>query len=315
MPYLPMTRDEVLARGWDTLDFVYICGDAYVDHPSFGAAIICRTLEAAGYSVGIIAQPDWKRPDDFFRLGRPRLAWLVSAGNLDSMVDHYTVAKKRRHQDMYTPGGEGGKRPDRAVIVYCNKLREQDKTTPILIGGIEASLRRLAHYDYWDDKVRRSILLDSGADLLMYGMGERSILEVAEALDGGVPVAELTYLPGTVYKTRDRERPENPIFLPTYRELLASKQAYAQSFLLQYQNTDPFTARPKWTVPTPCPLCGAGTLPTMRPGACPPCRRSSSAWSATGAALAAATFVPWPSIRGVSFPPGAMPPCCGRPRP
>ena len=244
MPYLPMTRDEVLARGWDTLDFVYICGDAYVDHPSFGAAIICRTLEAAGYSVGIIAQPDWKRPDDFFRLGRPRLAWLVSAGNLDSMVDHYTVAKKRRHQDMYTPGGEGGKRPDRAVIVYCNKLREQDKTTPILIGGIEASLRRLAHYDYWDDKVRRSILLDSGADLLMYGMGERSILEIAEALDGGVPVAELTYLPGTVYKTRDRERPENPIFLPTYRELLASKQAYAQSFLLQYQNTDPFTARP-----------------------------------------------------------------------
>lgn len=244
MPYLPMTREEVLARGWDELDFVYICGDAYVDHPSFGAAIICRTLEAAGYSVGIIAQPDWKDAPSFLRLGKPRLAWLVSAGNLDSMVNHYTVAKKRRHQDMYTPGGQGGKRPDRAVIVYCNKLREVDKTTPILIGGIEASLRRLGHYDYWDNKVRRSVLLDSGADLLMYGMGERSILEIAEALQSGLPVSELTFLRGTVYKTRDAARPVDPIFLPSFREIAASKAAYAKSFLMQYQNTDPFTARP-----------------------------------------------------------------------
>ncbi|WP_418402827.1 YgiQ family radical SAM protein [Anaerotignum lactatifermentans] len=238
MAFLPVSKEEMLERGWDRPDFVYICGDAYVDHPSFGAAIICRVLESQGYKVCFIAQPDWKTTEDFTRFGEPRLAFLVSAGNIDSMVNHYTVAKKRRKKDSYSPGGEMGLRPDRATIVYCNKLREVYKKTPIIIGGIEASLRRLSHYDYWDNKVRRSILLDSGADLLLYGMGEHQIIEMADALDSGIPVEELTFLRGSVYKTKDISRAYDYIILPKYNEVKQDKMKYDESFLIQYQNTD-----------------------------------------------------------------------------
>ena len=238
MAFLPVTREEMLERGWEQPDFVYICGDAYVDHPSFGAAIICRVLESHGYKVCFIAQPDWKTTEDFTRFGEPRLGFLVSAGNIDSMVNHYTVAKKPRKKDYYTPGGEMGKRPDRATIVYCNKLREVYKKTPIIIGGVEASLRRLSHYDYWDNKVRRSILLDSGADLLLYGMGEHQIVEMADALDSGIPINELTFLRGSVYKTKDISRAVDYIMLPKYKEVVKDKDKYNESFLIQYQNTD-----------------------------------------------------------------------------
>lgn len=238
MAFLPVTKEEMQERGWEQPDFVYICGDAYVDHPSFGAAIICRVLESHGFKVCFLAQPDWRSTEDFCRFGEPRLAFLVSAGNIDSMVNHYTVAKKRRQKDNYSPGGEMGLRPDRATIVYCNKLREVYKKTPIIIGGIEASLRRLSHYDYWDNKVRRSILLDSGADLLLYGMGEHQIVEMAEALDSGIPVSELTFLRGSVYKTKDISRAYDYILLPPFREVQADKMKYADSFLIQYQNTD-----------------------------------------------------------------------------
>lgn len=243
MDFLPVTYDDMKRRGIEQLDFVYICGDAYVDHPSFGAAIICRTLESAGYTVGMIAQPDWKTPDEFMRLGRPRLAYLVSSGNIDSMVNHYTVAKKPRQRDSYSPGGAAGLRPDRADIVYANKIREADKNAAIVIGGIEASLRRLSHYDYWDNKVRRSILLDSGADLLLYGMGESQIIELADALNSGIPIGELTFLRGSVYKTRDLSRAGDYVMLPKYSEVKADTRAFARSFMLQYQNTDAVTAR------------------------------------------------------------------------
>lgn len=243
MPFLPITMQDVIQKGWEELDFIYICGDAYVDHPSFGAAIICRVLESKGYKVGIIAQPDWKKSDDFLKLGKPRLAFLVSSGNIDSMVNHYSVAKKRRQKDSYSPGGEMGLRPDRAAIVYSNKLRELFKDTPILLGGIEASLRRLSHYDYWDNKIRRSILLDSGADLLLYGMGEHQIVEVAEALDSGIPVSEITFIKGTVYKTKDRNRPYDHIKLPSFKETCESKKVFSEGFLIQYQNTDAQTAK------------------------------------------------------------------------
>ena len=233
----------MLKRGWDRPDFVYVCGDAYVDHSSFGAAIICRVLESHGYKVCMIAQPDWHSTDDFKRFGEPRLAFLVSAGNIDSMVNHYTVAKKRRSKDAYSPGGKAGLRPDRATIVYCNKIREAYKNAAIIIGGIEASLRRLSHYDYWDNKVRRSILLDSGADLLLYGMGEHQIIEMADALDSGLPVSELTFLRGTVYKTRDRERIGDCIWLPNYTETASDKNKYAESYMIQYGNTDFVTAK------------------------------------------------------------------------
>ncbi len=243
MAFLPITVEDMKERGWDRPDFVYICGDAYVDHPSFGAAIICRTLESCGYKVCFVAQPDWNKKDDFMRFGEPRLGFLVSAGNIDSMVNHYSVAKKRRQKDYYSPGGEMGLRPDRATIVYCNKIREIYKKTPIMIGGVEASLRRLSHYDYWDNKVRRSILLDSGADLLMYGMGERTIIELAEALDSGLPISEITFLDGTVYKTKDISRVGEHIVLPKFNEVKTSKDKYAESFLIQYHNTDAVTAK------------------------------------------------------------------------
>ena len=230
-------------RGIQQLDFVYVIGDAYVDHPSFGHAIISRVLEAHGYTVGIISQPDWKDDHSISILGEPRLGFLVAAGNMDSMVNHYTVSKKRRSTDAYTPGGVMGKRPDYATITYCNLIRRNYKKTPIIIGGIEASLRRLAHYDYWSDSLKRSILLDSGADLLLYGMGERSIVEVADALNSGLLVRDITFIDGTVYKTRKKEDIYDAIFLPDYSELKADKKNYAKSFYVQYQNTDPFSGK------------------------------------------------------------------------
>ena len=190
--FLPVSRADMDARGWDQCDFVYICGDAYVDHPSFGMAIISRVLDAHGYKVGIICQPNWTDPASITVLGEPRLGFLVSAGNMDSMVNHYSVTKHRRHTDAYTPGGEEGRRPNRAVTVYGNLIRQTFKDAPIIIGGIEASLRRLAHYDYWQDKLKRSVLLDSGADILIYGMGEHAIVEIADALDAGLPVDQIT---------------------------------------------------------------------------------------------------------------------------
>lgn len=241
--FLPVSKKDMKKRGWEYLDFVLITGDAYVDHPSFGAAIIGRLLESRGYKVGIIAQPSWKDVSDFQKLGKPRLGFLITSGNIDSMVNHYTVAKKRRNQDAYSPGGRAGMRPDRAAIVYANRAREAYKDVPIILGGIEASLRRFAHYDYWDNKVRRSILLDSKADLIVYGMGENAIVEVAEALDNGIPINEITYVRGTVYKTKDKDRAYDYIVLPSYAEIVSSKEKYGDSFLIQYENTDAMSAK------------------------------------------------------------------------
>lgn len=233
----------MIGRGWDSVDFAYVIGDAYVDHPSFGHAIISRVLESHGYRVGIISQPDWKDPESIQVFGEPRLGFLVSAGNMDSMVNHYSVSKKRRKTDAYTPGGEMGKRPDYACVVYGNLIRQTYKKTPVILGGIEASLRRLAHYDYWSDRLKRSILLDSGADIISYGMGERSIVEIADALDAGIPVNELTYIDGTVVKVKDRDRICDAEFLPSYEELKADKKIYARSFYTQYLNTDAFNGK------------------------------------------------------------------------
>ena len=241
--FLPISKEDMKEAGIEQLDFVYICGDAYVDHPSFGHAIISRILEAHGYKVGIIAQPDWKDRESINRLGEPRLGFLVSAGNMDSMVNHYSVSKKRRTTDAFTPGGVMGKRPDYATIVYCNLIRQTYKHKPIIIGGIEASLRRLAHYDYWSNKLKRSILLDSGADLISYGMGEHSIVEIADALDSGLDIKDITFIDGTVYKTRDRESIYNAIELPHFEALKADKLEYAKSFYIQYSNTDPFSGK------------------------------------------------------------------------
>ena len=241
--FLPVSREDMEKRGWDQVDFAYIIGDAYVDHPSFGHAIISRLLESRGYRVGIISQPDWKDPKSVCIFGEPRLGFLVSSGNMDSMVNHYSVSKKRRKTDAYTPGGEMGKRPDHACVVYGNLIRQTYKNTPVILGGIEASLRRLAHYDYWSDSLKRSILLDSGADIVSYGMGERSIVEIAEALDAGIPVEELTYIDGTVVRVKDRERIKDAEFLPSYEELKQDKRNYARSFYTQYINTDAFNGK------------------------------------------------------------------------
>ena len=242
--FLPVSRKDMEKRGWTQCDFVYVCGDAYVDHSSFGQAIISRILELNGYKVGIISQPDWKNKESITILGEPRLGFLVSAGNMDSMVNHYTVSKKRRSMDAYTPGGVIGKRPDYATIVYCNLIRQTYKKTPIIIGGIEASLRRLAHYDYWSDKVKRSILLDSGADIISYGMGEHSIVEIADALNSGIDVKDITFIRGTVYKAKSLEHLyDEYIMLPSYDEICSDKRTYAESFYKQYCNTDPFVAK------------------------------------------------------------------------
>ena len=247
MSFLPVSREDMRRQNITQLDFVYVCGDAYVDHPSFGSAIIGRVLVSRGYSVGMICQPDWRDPASIAVLGEPRLGYLVSAGNMDSMVLHYTVAKKRRHEDLYSPGGKGDCRPDRAVIVYCNLIRRTFRHTPVIIGGIEASLRRLGHYDYWSDKVRRSILLESGADLLSYGMGERSIVAIADALASGIPARDITYIDGTVYKTRDEESIYDAVRLPDFSEISEDsergRRKYAESYAVQYANTDPFQAK------------------------------------------------------------------------
>ncbi len=241
--YLPICREDMEKRGFGQCDFVYVIGDAYVDHPSFGPAIISRVLESEGYKVGIIAQPDWKDEESIAALGAPRLAFLVCGGNMDTMVNHYTVAKKRRQMDFYSPGGQTGKRPDRATIVYCNLIRKKYKDVPIVIGGIEASLRRLAHYDYWSDRVRRSILLDSQADILSYGMGEHSIVEVAQALDAGIAARDITFVAGTVYRTKNIDSVCDAIQLPSWEEINADKKAFARSFYTQYCNTDPFSGK------------------------------------------------------------------------
>ena len=244
--FLPVSRADMDARGWDQCDFVYVCGDAYVDHPSFGMAIISRVLEAHGYRVGIICQPDWTDPASIAALGEPRLGFLVSAGNMDSMVNHYTVNKKPRHEDAYTPGGRAGARPNRAVTVYGNLIRRTFKDKPIVIGGIEASLRRLAHYDYWQDKLKRSVLLDSSADILLYGMGEHSIVEVADALDGGLPVEQITFVNGSAYRTSGPGALDNVYdyeLLPSWDDLTADRLEYARSFNIQQQNMDPITGR------------------------------------------------------------------------
>ena len=241
--FLPITREEMKERGWDQVDFVYVSGDAYVDHPSFGHAIITRLLESRGYRVGIIAQPDWRKPESVQVFGEPRLGFLVSAGNMDSMVNHYSVSKKRRKTDAYTPGGEMGKRPDYACVVYGNLIRQTYKKTPIILGGIEASLRRMAHYDYWSDKLKRSVLLDSGADVISYGMGEHSIVELAEALDAGIPVEDITYIAGTVVKTKSLDSIYDAEILPSFEDLKEDKMNYARSFYTQYLNTDAFNGK------------------------------------------------------------------------
>ena len=242
--FLPVSAKDLEDRHIKQLDFVYVTGDAYVDHPSFGHAIIARILESHGYSVGIIAQPDWKNEKSISILGRPRLGFLVSAGNMDSMVNHYSVSKKRRATDAYTPGGEMGKRPDHATVVYGNLIRKTYKDVPIIIGGIEASLRRMAHYDYWSDSFKRSVLLDSQADLISYGMGEKSIVEIADALASGISVRDITFIRGTVYKTKDISGIYQGIVLPAYEEMKQDRTLYAKSFMTQYENTDSCTGKP-----------------------------------------------------------------------
>ena len=244
MPFLPITKEEIKSLGWEQPDFIYVTGDAYVDHPSFGPAIITRVLENFGYKCAIISQPDMSSDKDFKKFGKPRLAFLVSSGNIDSMVNHYSVSKKRRSKDFYTPGGVMGKRPDRAVIKYCVKLRYLFPDSAIITGGIEASLRRLAHYDYWDDKVRKSILIDSKADLVLYGMGEKTIVEVADALDSGIDVKDITYIRNSVYRTNSLDGiAYDYVMMPSFNETSTDKMKYVESFKIQYANTDAFRGK------------------------------------------------------------------------
>ena len=242
--FLPICKQDMIDRGWDELDFIIVTADAYVDHHSFGTAIISRVLEHAGYKVGIIAQPDWKSTDDFMKLGRPRLGFLVNGGNMDSMVNHYSVSKKHRDKDLYSPGAKMGLRPDRSTIVYCNKIREAYKNIPIVIGGIEASLRRFAHYDYWSDKVRKSMLIDSGADLLVYGMSEKQIVEVANALNDGYDPKYVRHINGTCYVSDSLEEIyDDYTLIASYKEVCEDKVKYAQAFKIQYDEQDPFRGK------------------------------------------------------------------------
>lgn len=243
MGFLPTTRAEMLEQGYEQVDFVYVNGDAYVDHPSFGCAIITRVLQAFGYSCAVLAQPDWHNDEEFLQFGEPRLGFLVSSGNIDSMVNHYTVSKRRRDKDYYTDDGVMGKRPDRAVIVYTQILKRLFPHKPVMIGGVEASLRRLAHYDYWDDTLRRSILIDSQADLLMYGMGENTIVEVADALASGLEAKDLCYIRGTCWKSKSIEYVTDYVKLPTYQQMQADKYQYAKSFQIQHNNVDAINAK------------------------------------------------------------------------
>ena len=242
--FLPISKEDMNERGWEECDFIIVTGDAYVDHHSFGTAVISRVLEHAGYKVGIIAQPDWHSTEDFMKLGRPRLAFLVNAGNMDSMVNHYTVSKRVREKDLYSPGGKMGLRPDRATIVYCNKIREAYKNINICIGGVEASLRRFAHYDYWADKVRKSILTDSGADLLIYGMSEKQIVEVANYLNEGFDAKYIRHIPGTCYLADSLDEVyEEHIVIPSYKEVSTDKIKYCEAFKVTYQEQDPMRGR------------------------------------------------------------------------
>lgn len=241
--FLPISKEDMKKRGIEQLDFIIVTGDAYVDHPSFGTAIIGRTLEADGFTVGIIAQPNWKDAEDFKKLGRPKYGFLVNSGNIDSMVNHYTVSKKKRNTDLYSPGGKANCRPDRAVIVYSNRVREAFKDVPIIIGGIEASLRRFAHYDYWDDKIRRSILLDSKADMLIYGMGEKTVLQVANLLKYGMDIKNITNIRGTAYLSKDISNIENYIEIPSLEKVMEDKKAYNESFKLEYYEQDPIRGK------------------------------------------------------------------------
>jgi uncharacterized radical SAM protein YgiQ len=243
MSFLPITKQECMERGWEQPDFILITGDGYIDHPSFGTAIISRVLESRGYKVAILSQPKWNNKDDFMRFGKPRLGFLINAGNVDSMVNHYSVFKHKRRTDAYTPGGVVGKRPNRAVIVYSNRAREAYKDVPIIIGGIEASLRRLGHYDYWEDKVRKSVLLDSKADILIYGMGERTIVEIAEALDSGIEAKDIGWIRGTCVKSKVVDFDEDTILLPSFEEIISDKKKYCESFAVQYRNNDYITAK------------------------------------------------------------------------
>ena len=239
--FLPICKKDMEERGWEVCDFIIVTGDAYIDHHSFGTAVISRVLENAGYKVGIISQPSWNKIDDFKKLGRPRLAFLVNAGNMDSMVNHYTVSKRIREKDYYSPGGKMGLRPDRATIVYCNKVREAFKDVDILIGGVEASLRRFAHYDYWSDKVRQSILIDSGADLLVYGMSEKQLVEVANYLNDGFPAKYIRSVAGTCYTVDSLdELYEEYIEIPTFKEVASDIEKYCEAFRIQYEEQDPF---------------------------------------------------------------------------
>ena len=243
--FLPISKQDMLERGWDQLDFIFVSGDAYVDHPSFAPAVICRVLESQGYKVGLICQPDWRDTKDFKRLGRPRLGFLVAAGNLDSMLSRYTAAKRERKTDLYTPGGEVGKRPDRATIVYCNRIREAYKKVPIIIGGIEASLRRFTHYDYWENKLRRSILVDSKADLLIYGMGETQIITIADYLAGGIPVEEIRFVEGTAYLAENIAHLQSveQVHIGSHEQLLTEKKLFAKAYKMQYDEQDPIRGR------------------------------------------------------------------------
>ena len=239
--FLPVDRKDMESRGWDQADFVLVTGDAYVDHPSFGTAIISRLLEAHGFRVAVLAQPGWKDASDFKRFGRPRLGFLINSGNVDSMVNHYSVFRYRRRRDVYSPGGRAGNRPDRAVIVYSNRAREAYRDVPIIIGGLEASLRRLGHYDYWDDKVRRSIIMDSRADILIYGMGERAVVEIAETLDAGIDVKDITWIRGTCVKMKDPDIQPQDTVLPDFTSIAASRKEYCRSFAMQYRSNDAVT--------------------------------------------------------------------------
>ncbi|MFA6807738.1 MAG: YgiQ family radical SAM protein, partial [Eubacteriales bacterium] len=241
--YLPVNRKDMESRGWDQVDFVLVTGDAYVDHHSFGTAIISRVLESNGYKVGIIPQPDWKNTDDFKKLGKPRLGFLVTTGNMDSMVNHYTVNKKLRKTDSFSPGNKMGCRPDRATIVYCNRIREAYQNIPLIIGGIEASLRRFAHYDYWNDKVRKSILFDSGADLLVYGMGEKQIVEIAKYLNDGLDIQYIRHVPGTCFLVNHLEDAGSCIEIPSFDMIFKDKKKYAEAFKIQYQEQDPIRGK------------------------------------------------------------------------
>lgn len=242
--FLPVSRDDMKERDWNRLDFIIISGDAYVDHPSFGAVLVGRWLEAHGFKTGIITQPDWRSTKDFKKLGKPLLGFLVTAGNIDSMVNHYTVARKRRKEDAYSPGGKSGLRPDRAAIVYAQRAREAYKNVPVILGGLEASLRRLAHYDYWQDRVRRSVLLDAKADMLVYGMAEKQVLELAEALRSGLSIKDITFVGGTVYSSNQLEHLHEAQVLPSYDEVVQSPRRFAESFMMQHRNTDPAGAVP-----------------------------------------------------------------------